>query len=227
MRNGLSPNLLSLLMQGQYGFQSSGYINGFYNLSNETISEVVGVTVQLGSNAFFNTIATDSNSSDFISMRNQAQIEQLEIYASDDFNFSISFGLSNNDIDDDGMSDSFEISHNFLSETNNADSYLDYDADGSDNYSEYIAGTLVTDSQDIFKVQEIGISNSLLRLKIPTKENRSYYLWEKSNLLDAEENSWQLMMPLPLYGNNSLKTINIDIDSGITQRFFKVEVRYP
>ena len=57
----------------------------------------------------------------------------------DDFNFSISFGLSNNDIDDDGMSDSFEISHNFLSETNNADSYLDYDAtDSSDNYSEYI-----------------------------------------------------------------------------------------
>ena len=132
-------------------------------------------------------------------MRNQAQIEQLEIYASDDFNFSISFGLSNNDIDDDGMSDSFEISHNFLSETNNADSYLDYDADGSDNYSEYIAGTLLTDSQDIFKVKEIGISNSLLRLKIPTKENRSYYLWEKSNLLDEEENSWQLMMPLPLW----------------------------
>ena len=66
-----------------------------------------------------------------------------------------------------------------------------------------------------------------MRLKIPTKENRSYYLWEKSNLLDEEENGWQLMMPIPLYGNNSLKTINIDIDSGITQRFFKVEVRYP
>ena len=216
-----------LLVQGQYGFQSSGYINGFYNLSNETLSEVVGVTVQLGANAFFNEIAADSNSSDFISMRNQAQVEQLEIYASDDFDFSISFGLSNNDIDEDGMSDSFEISHNFLSETNNADSYLDYDSDGSDNYSEYVAGTLLTDSQDIFEVKQIGISNSLIRLKIPTKENRSYYLWEKSNLLDEEENGWQLMMPLPLSGNNSLKTINIDIDSGITQRFFKVEVRYP
>ena len=198
VRNGLSPNLLSLIQKGQNGLQSSGFNDGFYNLSNETLSEVVGVTFQLGANAFFNEIATDSANSDFISMRNQAQVEQLEIYASDDFNFSISFGLSNNDMDDDGMSDSFEISHNFLSETNSADSYLDYDADGSDNYSEYIAGTLLTDSQDIFEVKEIGISNSYMRLKIPTKENRSYYLWEKSNLLDERENSWQLMIPLPL-----------------------------
>ena len=137
VRNGLSPNLLSLIQKGQNGLQSSGFNDGFYNLSNETLSEVVGVTFQLGANAFFNEIAADSANSDFISMRNQAQVEQLEIYASDDFDFSISVGLSNNDIDEDGMSDSFEISHNFLSETNNADSYLDYDADGSDNYSEY------------------------------------------------------------------------------------------
>ena len=186
VRNGLSPNLLSLIQKGQNGLRSSGTTNGFYNLSNETISEVVGITIQLGTNAFFNEIATDSGSSDFIAMRNQAQSRTVRIYASDDFHFSILFGLSNNDMDDDGMSDSFEISHNFLSETNSADRYLDYDADGSDNYSEYIAGTLLTDSQDIFEVKEIGISNSLMRLKIPTKENRSYYLWEKSNLLEEE-----------------------------------------
>ena len=225
VRNGLSPDLYNLLINGQESLSDLNKRNQTYSIYNQNQQELTGISIKLGTNVFINLDSVDHDKNSFNQMRNQAQTQQVEIYGSGNFDFKISTGLSANDNDLDGMPDSFEIGYDFLSNQNNQDALNDYDADGMSNYDEYISGTEITDYSDLFERNNISNSNSVSRIIIPTKQDRRYYLWKINDLIENESNQWEIVNVNPILGND--ETQSFDYDSSKSNQFFKVEVNYP
>ena len=224
IRNGLSPDLYSLLLNGQESLSDIYARNQTFSIYNNQ-QEITGLAITLGTNAFINLDAVDYNENVYVRMRNQAHTEQVELYGSGKFNFKISTGISSVDNDSDGMPDSFEIGYDFLSNQNNQDSEIDYDNDGVSNLDEYISGTDMMNSLDLFKISHILNSNLASHIIIPTKQDRNYYLWRITDLIENESNQWELVNSNPIFGNNESQSIQYD--SFHSNNFFKVEVTYP
>ena len=81
------------------------------------------------------------------------------------------------DTDGDGLPNVWEM--RYFGETTAAAPSADVDADGADNYAEYIAGTVPTDAQSLFTVR----ISSGMGIEWPTIRNRSYTLQATPDLM--------------------------------------------
>jgi len=99
VRNGLSPNLMNLLVQGQMNLTRSPVTNGVLSVSagdgKTDVAAVIGAADGVHT-AQIKEDAVDDNPGEGIefetvNMRNLAQVDQVEIYGAGSFSFSISF----------------------------------------------------------------------------------------------------------------------------------------
>ena len=81
------------------------------------------------------------------------------------------------DTDGDGLPNVWEM--RYFGETTAAAPSADVDADGADNYAEYIAGTVPTDAQSLFMVR----ISSGMGIEWSTIQNRSYTLQATPDLM--------------------------------------------
>jgi hypothetical protein len=98
VRNGLSPDLMNLLVKGQSGMTES-LEGGVLRIA--TTGAASAVSVAVGANDGVHTAvikedAVDDNPGEGIefytvNMRNQAQVDQVEVYGTGNFSFSLAF----------------------------------------------------------------------------------------------------------------------------------------
>ncbi len=87
---------------------------------------------------------------------------------------------STSDTDTDGLPDWWELTY-FASRTA-GDATLDSDVDGTDNLSEYIAGTLPTNSTSLFALLQATNVNSTTTLTWSSSDDRFYSIYVSTNL---------------------------------------------
>ncbi len=187
IRFGLSPDLLDLLKYGQ-SHLSPLVVNGAQevNLFNSNNERTVRAYLRYGgaglSGANYNAAASDQdpNVLDTVSMRNQAQTQQVELQGTGGMNFQLGFETGNAltyDSDGDGLPDWFETKYglnpNDPAGANGAGG--DLDQDGLTNYEEYILGTnpAVADRASFGLIISRN-SPSAMRLQFGTVRDRIY-----------------------------------------------------
>lgn len=101
------------------------------------------------------------------------------------------------DDDNDGVSDEYVYYNgwNFWQmglDLTDFDAEADYDGDGQNNRSEFIAGTSMFDANDVFAVKAFTISNQLdcVSVRIPVKKGRVYTVLTSDSLDDGKQ--WKL-----------------------------------
>ena len=100
VRNGLSPNLMNLLVEGQSNMTES-YEAGVLRVTTADALNTVSASIGAGDGvhtAAVKSDAVDDNPSEGIefytvNMRNQAQVDQVEVYGTGSFSFSLSFNV--------------------------------------------------------------------------------------------------------------------------------------
>ena len=227
IRNGLSPNLLKMLIYGHKYLGDLIYDGNTISLNNNYPSNPSTAAIKLGSNVVYNSFAKDDSQSNgysyyTVNMRNQAHTQQIELIGTNEFSFSFGFGLQEEDSDNDNLPDNYELTYDFLEPHNNQDSDSDYDNDGFSNLDEYIAGTLPNDHLDYFTISSIINNNDKFHLNFSSKLNRKYHIFHKYNLT----NNWIQSTSNPIIGNDS-SILWIDEDLNHPQKFYKINIQYP
>lgn len=104
LRNGLSPNLHDLAMRGQQHLSVTQNTASALSLVNNDFINTVEAGVMTGSGATINTGATDQGTGFAArNMRNQAYVQQNEVYGSGTFAFTLQFNADQTDTDHDGI----------------------------------------------------------------------------------------------------------------------------
>ena len=119
VRNGLSPDLFSLLIHGQNRLSSEEHNAGVMTLRQGLANDfqVVSIIDSSHPSVAFQTTATDVPAGETfttVNMRNQAQTHQVELEGQGTFDFSMSFALETGpwfDTDRDGLPDWWEQEH--------------------------------------------------------------------------------------------------------------------
>ena len=119
------------------------------------------------------------------------------------------------DADQDGMDDDWEIL--YFSNLDQAATH-DFDTDGQDNISEYIAGTNPTNPASLFRLIET-VDDGKLILSWPTASNRTYNLYWREQL---KYGSFQPVETNMVFPRNSATTTV----SGL-RGFYKADVQKP
>jgi hypothetical protein len=238
IRNGLSPNLGDLLVNGQATLGSATAAGSVVSLANTSYDFTVTANIgygDAGHNAGYVPGATDDNPGagvNFytINMRNQAQTHQVEIVGTNNFNFSLGFRAQASDWDGDGIPNTYEDGFGFLNATNFGDGTTDFDQDGVNNYAEYVAKTQPNNSSDFFHVTQTGSTNGII-VRFPTQTLRDYFLWYANDaLLNAP---WTLTSTNPIAGTGGIiewldnGTQTVPAPLLLTNRFYKVQVDLP
>ncbi|MEA2067634.1 MAG: SUMF1/EgtB/PvdO family nonheme iron enzyme [Verrucomicrobiota bacterium] len=126
---------------------------------------------------------------------------------------SIEWNWATDDTDSDGMPDDWELAH-FLGLGQAATN--DFDFDGQDNLSEYIAGTIPTNPASLFRLSEESIPGGFV-LEWPTATNRTYNVYWTPNLVYI---GFQ-----PLETNIAFPRNSATGAPATAQGFFRVDVR--
>jgi hypothetical protein len=238
VRNGFSPNLDDLLVNGQHTLGTVADGGGIATLSNTNyIMTVISslAYADSGHSAAINMSAVDDDPSksvefDTVNMRNQAQTHQLEISGQGSFSFALSFGISESDWDGDGMPNTYEDGFSFLSSSNSTDGAEDEDSDGASNSDEYISGTGPGDAGDYLHFNQMLSSSTGIVVRFTARAGREYTIYYDNFLTD--DPGWTNATPIPIS-----VTVNGDYvwtDDGtytdpdpaaVTTRFYKVDVR--
>jgi len=186
VRHGLTPNLASLLTDGQAYLGAERQAGGVMSLPNSgggaAVSAAIGYA-DAGHNTGFNLLANDDNPAQgvafyTINMRNQAQTHQVELVGTNDFMFALEFAAqtASADADGDGIPDDYETQH--FGSPANASGITDYDHDGMLDWQEYVAGSNPTNPNSVFVVSNFQRQPaSGFRFDIPTISNRRYSVW--------------------------------------------------
>ena len=204
VRNGLSPHLEDLLMNGHGTLGSAVDSGGLLTLVNTNYGTSVSAFVGYGDgshNATLNTGAVDDDASkgvefDTRNMRNQPQTEQVEIEGGTSFSFSLGFGAEHSDWDGDGMPNAYEDSFSFLSSSNAADGALDQDGDGFKNRDEYVGGTGPNSAGDYLYVSQFDATNTGMVVRFPARVGREYWVRYDDSLMRAP--GWSNATPTPI-----------------------------
>ncbi len=236
IRNGLSPDLNSLLLHGQQYLSTLIITNGTATLVNNAYHNMASISIGFGDNghnAHINLLARDedTNKVDFttVNMRNQAQTQQIELYGNNNFSFSIGLNIADSDWDGDNMPNDYEDLYDFLNPYDNSDGTNDYDNDYSDNADEYIAGTAPDNGNDVLAVNEFSKSTNGITIKFPVKAGRIYNIWYDNNSLLHP--AWSNATPTPIRA--TVNGTNEWTDDGtttaphpldVTNRFYKIKV---
>ncbi len=186
IRNGLSPNLYDLLLNGQATLASEQHAGGLMTLANTNYRVTVEARVgyaDAGNSAGVNTNAFDddpSKSVNFytVNMRNQAQTHQVEVVGTNSFSFTLGFRAYPSDWDGDGIPNEYEDGYGFLSPTNSSDGTGDEDSDLVNNVSEYMANTDPNVGSDfLHATSALRTNSSGIAVRFPTKTLREYHIF--------------------------------------------------
>ena len=212
VRNGLSPNLADLLVHGQDNLgtlSDDGQVVSLTN-SNGHIRAVIDYAGGSHS-ATYNVSAVDDDAGkgvefSTLNMRNQAQIQQIELAGTGSFSFGLGFDLTFSDFDNDGIPDDvdpdddndgipddWEIA-NGLNPMDAADAALDSDGDNVNNLDEYLADTNPFDGSDYLRVLQVSRQGNDVHVRFPSKIGRFYYLWYADEVSGGMWN-WQQATP--------------------------------
>ncbi len=185
VRNGLSPNLYDLLLNGQRTLGDLAVGGGVLSLANTNYSFTVKTEIgyaDSGHNAAHSAAAVDSlsvsNRYSTRVMRNQAQTQQTEIYGSGTFSFSIALNAFPSDWDGDGIPNYIEDSYGFLDPADPADADEDEDGDRMSNLAEWISNTDPNNSSDFLHWTAQAMTNGNgIAVRFPSKPFREYDIW--------------------------------------------------
>jgi glycosidase len=236
VRHGLSPNLWNLLVRGQTDLAPVAFTNGVLRVRNAQPTLPAEVRLDLGSGTTFQAAAVDDEPDSGVNfhtvpMRNLPQTQQVELYGSDAFGFTLSLLSENADSDLDGLPDGYENQFAFLDREAAADADLDEDGDGASNRDEYIAGTDPDDAASRPQVQRVSASGAGVEVRFPTQAGRHYHVWYRNHALGGV-GPWVRATSTPLPGTGDVVTW-VDDGSGTTPaptdpdlrlRFYRTEV---
>ncbi len=239
IRNGLTPDLYSLLVGGQTYLAAATASGGIVTLANTNYANTVLARVDYAANghsASYNDTARDDDwgkgiTNYTVNMRNQAQTHQVEVSGSGTFTFALGFQAMASDWNNDGMPNTW-VDRYGLSTHPNGGASQDADADGVPNENEYVADTNPLDGQSYFHVSRVAASPaSGVTVRFPTSAARFYKMWYDNNSLLTP--AWSNASPTLIQGtggtvewtdNGSTTTPHPNLR---TNRYYKVEVRLP
>ncbi len=238
IRNGLSPHLEDLLMNGQETLSAATDSGGILTLVNTNYGSSVSAFIGYSDgshSASLNPGAVDDDSSkgvefDTVNMRNQVQTEQVEISGSGSFSFSLGFNAGHSDWDGDGMPNTYEDGFGFLSSSNAADGVLDQDGDGFKNRDEYVGGTAPHLSGDFLHANQISATSTGIVVRFPARVGREYWIRYDDALTVAP--GWSNATPTPITVSSDSDYEWVDDGSttdpdpaNATSRFYRVDVQ--
>ena len=184
VRNGLSPNLWNLVVEGQKRLGDLDDSGSVITLVNTAYVDTVTASIRYsgdGNSASFVASAVDNDSpgTNYFTrtMRNQAQTHQVEVSGTDNFIFTFELGIVPSDWDGDGIPNIVEDGHVFLDPANELDADGDEDGDGVSNEDEWIANTDMNNSNDFPRVVNPSVSGGDITVEIDTKSDRVYKIW--------------------------------------------------
>ena len=238
VRNGFSPDLADLLVNGQDTLATPVLSGGKYTVQNTNFHASVSAGIgysDAGHNVQVNTGAVDDDPSKgvtfhTVAMRNQAQTQQVEIYGTNAFSFALQFQTSPADWDGDGMPDDYELTHGF-NPYDAGDGALDSDGDGASNGDEYLAGTDPWNRNDYFRLTEAGKRTNGFSVHFPAMPLREYEIYYSDRLSGA---LWTNCTPVPVtvpntqvyeWMDDGSYTAPSPGDPRLTNRFYRISIR--
>ena len=204
VRCGLSPNLEDLLLHGQRSLPPLAVTGNRISQSNQ--AGQVAVTLRLGTNAAWSD-ATDDDLGTFttVKMRNQAQVQQVEIVGSGSFGFQLALegpesvvpppdfdrdgdpDFSDPDDDNDGIPDVWENAYDNLNPFDASDAGMDGDGDGFTNLEEYWSDTRPDDADEFLVIADLVVAGN--RVAFSARQSRWYTL-QWTTALEVGAGGW-------------------------------------
>jgi len=239
VRNGFCPDLGDLLVNGQNTLAAPTFNAGRYSVANTNFHTSVSAGIgyaDAGHNATVNAGAVDDDPGKGVTfhtvkMRNQAQMQQVEVYGTNSFSFALQFLASPSDWDGDGMPDDFELAHGF-NPYDPSDGTNDADGDGVSNASEYLAGTDPWNHNSFFHVGGVGRQTNGFAVHFQALPLREYGIVYSPRLDGGAV--WSNATPIPVsvpasqdyeWIDDGSHTAPAPGDPALTGRFYRVNVR--
>jgi len=232
IRNGLSPNLYDLLINGQRTLAAPALSGAVLRVANTNYETTVEAFIDYAGAAFNPQARDDGNgyTNYTVAMRNQAQTHQVELFGTNSFTFSLGFRAAPSDWDGDGMPNSYEDAQGFNADSS-ADGAAHADGDGVPNADEYVAGTDPKNSGDFLYGSAVNPTPTGIVVRFPTKANREYFIsYQNTSLLSP---SWSTANSNAIPGTGG--TVQW-LDDGTwtepdpalaTSRFYRIRVQLP
>ncbi len=238
IRNGFSPDLSDLLVNGQNTLDEPSNSAGNYTLVNTNYHTRTTAGIgyaDAGHNATINIGAVDDDPGKGVvfhtlNMRNQAQTHQVEVYGTNAFSFSVWFLASPSDWDGDGMPNDYEVSKGF-NPTDPADGLSDLDEDGMMASAEYIAGTDPRNSGDVLYFSNAARQTNGFAVSFRAIPLRVYDISYSDKLV---ESAWSNATPNGLivpsiqdyeWLDDGTTTTPAPQDPAVTNRFYRIDVK--
>jgi hypothetical protein len=225
VRFGLSPDLDAMLTGGQQGLSTEISLTEVM-IGYAMAGQLSLATVKLNSNVTYKANATDDdfNNQDTIAMRNQAQVQQVEVESqSTTFTVALSLGSVTTDGDLDGLPASWEQANGLDDNdaTGNNGAAGDPDGDGVSNLDEWLVGmNPQLADRSAFPQLGIGKITGGYRVSFPTLPDRLYQL-QVSGDLDGWSNSGA---PVSTAGAAGPSTLQIDDTASLPKRFYRMVI---
>lgn len=222
-RHGLSPHLQNLLVKGQTHLGAVSNVGGIVSLTNFAPDAVVRTYVRAITATTYNPSAIDDDpvtTFDTLTMRNQAQTQQVEFSLTNGATFDLGFetGVTlSESVDGDALPDTWEAANNLLNSDGTGANGNTGNADGDryDNLSEFIFGLSPTQSDNYQPL--VVKATSGFDVTFPTIPDRWYRVFASDTLT-----SWTPISSDQL-GTGSVITINDP--TALPARFYRVEAR--
>jgi hypothetical protein len=226
VRFGLSPDLDTLLTEGQAGLSIEA-VSGGVEVTNVSKALSSTALVGLDSNVIWQAAATDDDAGnqDTVPMRNQSQVQQVEVESqATSFTESLSRGTMILDDDEDGLPSAWEASNGLDDDDafGNNGALGDPDGDGVDNTTEWLLG-MNPQVSDRSAFPRLGITRdgSGTHLSFPTIPDRVYQ-WESSDDLNDWDDHGE---PASTEGAGGPSTLTLDEATAAPRRFYRMTVR--
>lgn len=240
LRNGLSPNLYDLLLNGQQTLSDLANTGGVLRLVNTnyqfTVKAEIGYA-DAGHSAVAQTNAVDDNPGEGVSfytrnMRNQAQTHQVELSGTGTFSFGLALNAVPSDWDGDGIPNYVETQYGFLNPSNSTDAASDQDGDTVNNLGEWIANTDPNNGSDYLRWSaQVATNAGGIAVRFPSKSQRDYNVWyANGGPLNA---TWQPATTNSIPGTGGTitwvddGTVTAPTPSASTSRTYQIRVSLP
>ena len=222
-RHGLSPHLQNLLVKGQTHLGAVSNVGGIVSLTNFAPDAVVRTYVRAITATTYNPSAIDDDpvtTFDTLTMRNQAQTQQVEFSLTHGATFDLGFETGptlSESVDGDALPDTWEAANNLLNTdgTGANGNTGNTDGDRYDNLSEFIFGLSPSQSDNYQPL--VVKTTSGFDVTFPTIQDRWYRVFASDTLT-----SWTAIGTDQL-GTGSVITVNDP--TALPARFYRVEAR--
>ncbi|MGD9612228.1 MAG: hypothetical protein AB7V22_04930, partial [Kiritimatiellia bacterium] len=225
VRSGLSPDVESLLLNGQAYLGNEQHADGVLTLANLDPARTVSAQVAYGGsyNATCNTNAVDGTDLDTLRMRNQAQTHQVELSGSGTFTFAIGFAAADGEQYNDGVPYSWLSGYGYDPETVDVNATIA--SNGVNTLRQaYVANLDPSDPNAQFDLTYVGRSNANFVVRFATQPEREYLIWFATNGLVAP--TWLQGPSNRIQGTGGIEEW-VDPAAVTNKRFYKVNVYVP